>query len=85
MLTIHNLYNLIISYIVEPLEATGDTQGMKLIKKEATDKYQDVKPFNFITIKDLSNYDILTSYIKGKSHEYKSDMDKIFMVLEGNV
>jgi len=63
----------------------GGKLAMKLIKNGSSGKYLKSDLFNFKKINDLNNFDVFTSYIKGKSPEYESEMNKLLMVLKGNV
>lgn len=58
---------------------------MRLIKTGSKDNYLESEPYNFKPVKGLDKFDVLTSFIKGESPEYQNDMDKLLMVVEGNV
>ncbi len=58
---------------------------MKLMKLFTRDNYLESESFNFKPIKGLNKFDIFTSYVKGETPEFQNDMDKLLMVLEGNI
>jgi len=58
---------------------------MRLIKTGSKDNYIESEPYNFRPVKGLDKFDVLTSFVKGDSLEYQNDMDKLLMVVEGNV
>lgn len=58
---------------------------MKIIKSRTSDDLLKAEPFNFKRINDLNEFNVLTSYMKGESPEYESEMDKLFMVIDGNI
>lgn len=58
---------------------------MKFIKYNSKNISSKSDSFDFIPVSDLKDFNILTSYIKGKSPEFKTDNNKLFMIIEGNV
>jgi nitroreductase len=58
---------------------------MNFIKFNSKSNFSKSKTFDFKPINDLKDYNLLTSFVKGYSPEFKSDNDKLFMVIEGNV
>jgi nitroreductase/mannose-6-phosphate isomerase-like protein (cupin superfamily) len=58
---------------------------MKFIKYNSKKNFKTSKPFDFNSISELNEYNLSTSYIKGKSPEYQNEIDKLFMVVEGDV
>jgi nitroreductase/quercetin dioxygenase-like cupin family protein len=58
---------------------------MKLVKLGSRDNYLKKEPFNFKPIEGLDKFYVLTSFVEGQSPEYQNEMDKLFMVTEGNI
>jgi nitroreductase len=58
---------------------------MKIVKHGSGDNYFEEDPFYFKRIRNLNGFDVETTYVEGKSPEYQSDMDKLIMVVEGNI
>jgi mannose-6-phosphate isomerase-like protein (cupin superfamily) len=58
---------------------------MKLIKLGSRENYLKSEQFNFKPIEGLDKFYLQTSFIEGESPEYKNEIDKLFMVTEGNV
>ena len=56
---------------------------MKIIKNDSKEQVPNPELNIYNPISKLDELKVLTSFIKGQSPEYKSEMDKIFMVLEG--
>lgn len=58
---------------------------MKLIKLGSRENYLKSEQFNFKPIEGLDKFYLQTSFIEGESPEYQNNIDKLFMVTEGNV